>query len=342
MKKTIVSIALIGAFSSQATIYNALVSKEHHKFGSTDEYTIVKDNPPWTTLSSYCLNDIEPSDIYTGYTEDQTTDCYDEQERYVTTKKVFSDGSEEIISTDKETRDHLTSSTTQTITGTHIEESCNGILNFNPDFRNQDGNYPALVAGVQGMTIICDMTTDGGGWTKVAKVDNNISVVESSSWLSTGHFLGANSGSMAVKYFNASNPEAILFVNKAPSAAAGKDDLIVVERTNATWGWTVSNFNNNKDQTARFYDASTGSWTNLGTVSYAAHAGSPWQDMSFSFTRNNVNNGYSGEFNNRLILGPTTTVSGNNGYWLNFYGNAESDANTWAASGQGAGEVWMK
>lgn len=253
--------------------------------------------------------------------------------------KVYKDGTEEIVSTDTVSRNIVNTSTT-VINGTHVEQNCQDILAFNPVFQNQDGNYASTLNG-SGMTIICDMTRDGGGWTKVAKVGNHIGVIESSSYLSTGHFLGSNNSSMAQKYFNDTNPEAILFLNTSSNPVYGTNDMLIVERNNASWGWTPSNYNNDANQTGRFYDASTNSWENLGAVIYASHSGNPWQESTFSFTINGMTNDYTGQYANRLVLGGTFTSGTTTGYTHSFYGTSYSeDGQVWYDNGEM--EIWMK
>lgn len=342
MKKTLVAIAVLGAFTAQAE-YNIIISQENNDYQTFRNETNVSE---WTTYNTICNNDIEQSDIYAGFSEQQTTSCYDEQSRTVTQKKIYQDR-EEVISVDTEYQNTESIDTTQTISGTHVEDSCAGALSFNPAFLNQDGNYPISVNG-HGFTAICDMTTDGGGWTKVSNVPAMAKVLESSSWISTGYLLNNTGASMAMKFFNETNPEAILFKNEGDSSAYGKDDLIVVTRSGSTWNWTPGNHNSDTGQTGRFYDQSVNSWSNLGTVLYSSHRDEPWQSSPFSFAINGMLNEYSGNYESRLILGGTF-IAGNGGgdsshVWYNFYGNIYSEDpvtnGDWRTHGGGA--IWMK
>ena len=347
MKKSILSIAIIFATCVYAENYNVIISKEHNTYDIGETHTIIIEYTKWIDKNApVCNTDIEAEDIYIGRTATQTTICSQGQERISTKKKVYSGGTEIILSTEVETQTISLPDSVATITGTHVEDSCKGIIEFNPAFANQDGNYPISING-SGFTAVCDMTRDGGGWTKVARVPNKVKVLESENWLSTDYMLTL-SGSMAMKFFNATNPEAILLENTTPNSSFGGGDLIVISRISSSWNWTPGVHNNDNGQTGRFYDHSISSWSNIGTVTYASHRDEPWQSTPFSFTLNNMQNGYSGQYNDRLSLGGTF-ISGNGGYesshiWYNFWGNDYSEnpdlyGDWWI---EGSAAIWMK
>ncbi|MBM24293.1 MAG: hypothetical protein CL760_01115 [Chloroflexi bacterium] len=347
MKRSILSIVIISATCAYANNYKIIISKEHNTYDIDEAHTVVTEYTEWSDKNSpICNTDIEPEDIYIGRTATQTTTCNQEQERIATTKKVYSSGTEIILSTEVETQNISLPDSVATINGTHVEDSCKGIIDFNPAFTNQDGNYPISING-HGFTAVCDMTRDGGGWTKVARVPSTTKVIESDNWLSTGYML-TSSGSMAIKFFNATNPEAILLENTSSNSAFGGGDLIVISRSSSSWNWTPGDHNNDNGQTGRFYDHSINSWSNIGTVTYASHRDQPWQSTPFSFTINNMQNGYSGQYEDRLSLGGTF-ISGNGGsdsnhIWYSFWGNpySEDPITNGGWKTQGSGAIWMK
>jgi len=345
MKKFIVGLSVFIALNSYATDFNVIISKENNSYDVAKGYIIVTETTNWTTLSNACSETTPLENIYFGVSVNEEVLCQDYQERDKITKKVYNSGTEEILNTETESQYIETSRNTVTLVGTHQEDTCLNIQTF--DNTLPDGQYSVFIDNSE-IHVLCDMTTDGGGWTKVARINPKATlVVESDSWQSI-HNLTSYSGSHALKYLAKFNPQNILFKNTSVEPYYGGDDLIIVSRTTGAWNWTPYNYNNNNQQTARFYDASADSWNNLGNATYASHEGNPWQQASLSFTINGIQNGYRSEQDNRLILGPTfSNISSSSARWFNFYGNeASSVNNAWSMgtnSDQNAtGEVWMK
>jgi hypothetical protein len=345
MKKSILGLSVFIALSAYASDFNVIISKENNSYEVAKGYIIVTETTNWTTLSNICSETTPLENIYFGVSVNEDIVCQDYQERDKITKKVYNNGTEKILSTETESQYVDTSRNTVTLVGTHKEDNCLNIQTF--DNTLPDGQYSVFIDNSE-IHVLCDMTTDGGGWTKVARVNpKGTRVVESNSWQSI-HNLSSASGSHALKYLAKFNPQNILFKNTSVEDYYGENDLIIVSRTTGTWNWTPYTYNNNSQQTARFYDASANSWNNLGNATYASHEGEPWQSSSLSFTINGVQNGYRSEQANRLIVGPTYSSSASSfAKWFNFYGNdASSVENSWTIgtnSDQNAtGEVWMK
>lgn len=162
MKKFIlpaISIISISAFAS----YNVIVSKSQNDYNVVLGYSenVVVGN--WTDVGSpSCEYDIEENDLYYGRIANQTKTCSQEQTRATTTTKTYTDGrTEENVKHETKFTDTVT---TIDITGTHLEISCNGILNNN--YSTGNGTYPINPTGSV-INAYCDMTSDDGGWTRV-------------------------------------------------------------------------------------------------------------------------------------------------------------------------------
>lgn len=166
MKKHLLTALILGSASiAAANQYNIIISKEHNDYEKKD-LTIVRtevSNSEWFFLSeTNCSNVFDSSDFY--YDKDflQTKTCDETQERTVTTTHFYSNNSsKDVITT--ETQTVYNKQTNLTEKGTHIESSCKDILDF--DLTLDDDSYYIDHNG--GMTVDCDMNTDGGGWTKI-------------------------------------------------------------------------------------------------------------------------------------------------------------------------------
>lgn len=345
MKKNIIGLSVLLGLFAYSENYTVIINQDFNKYEITDGFSLVAEYSEWVTTSNVCTDSLDPSTIYFGLSEASEEVCNDNQERTKTVKKVYDNGFEEVISTEKEKQKIETSRTPTTIIGTHKEDSCLNIQSFNSDL--PDGQYSVFINNTE-IHVLCDMITDGGGWTKVARIyPKGTHVVESNSWQSIEN-LTNDKGSHAIKYLNEMNPQHIMFKNTSAEDAYGKDDIVIVSRTQSQWNWTASSFNNNSDQNAKFYDASSSNWTSLGAATYASHDEGMSQSAALSFTINGIQNGYRAEYGNRLILNATFIDSSHSyGYWANFYGNpASTPYNNWADDSSnlnnGTGEIWMK
>lgn len=163
MKKNILGLTAIGFVSASAASYNVIVSKETNDFIVGINYTIETTTTKWTDndINDDCVNELDTDLYYYDKEFDQTRNCTINQERTVITTKYYENGDDEVISIDVEKQ---TVPYTDTIKdyGTHLESSCKNILDNG--FSSGSDNYEVLSGGSQ-FKVVCDMTTDGGGWT---------------------------------------------------------------------------------------------------------------------------------------------------------------------------------
>lgn len=118
----------------------------------------------WTLIDSNCESDIEENDIYFERKASQNEVCKETNERTITNIKVYDNGIEEVISEEIEYQEIILSNTTKEITGTLKLSSCNEVLK--QGFSIGDGFYKANVSNLD-FDMYCDMTTQGGGWTRI-------------------------------------------------------------------------------------------------------------------------------------------------------------------------------
>lgn len=165
--KKILPITLISVYTAltSAAQYNVIISKEHNDYEKT-ALTIIKTEvheSEWTkSKEDNCSNHYASSDFYYDKSFDQIKTCDETQSKTVTTTHYYSNNtSEDIVTTEKQV---LTGKeTTFSDKGTHIESNCKDILDFDP-LLDDDSYY---IDHKGGMTVDCDMNTDGGGWTKI-------------------------------------------------------------------------------------------------------------------------------------------------------------------------------
>lgn len=162
-KKNAILIAFTPIFaiaSEYVTIIDGFdESYKQDNFTKTITYT------NWTNVGSEydCVNDIEESDVYYSKTENQNTDCKQNQTREKITTTVYESGS---VNEERETENQtITNTYNQIITGTHLEKTCKLIQNNN--YSEGTGVY-SIQPNSNIIEVYCDMDTDGGGWTMVA------------------------------------------------------------------------------------------------------------------------------------------------------------------------------
>ncbi len=138
MNKKLLLIALF-PLTAFASSYSVIISKDNNNYDS-DIYS--------STGNIVCNSSVVETDLYFGEKANQlNTNC-----------------KEEFKSTGGNTqwRDHPDYNVE--ITGSHIEDNCKNIKIF--DSSLPSGTYPVNITG-SNENVICDMTTDGGGWTLV-------------------------------------------------------------------------------------------------------------------------------------------------------------------------------
>lgn len=164
-KLTILAGAIGTALFASANTFVVLVEKNKNVDYETDfAYDDVVSYGTWSHTTE-CSNDIEASEVYYNKDVTQTTTCIEERERTVTTERVYDNGHKEVLKVETENEIVSNTDTTQTITGTHLEETCKEVLANG--YSDGDGMYHITAGGLT--EAYCDMTTNGGGWTAVWK-----------------------------------------------------------------------------------------------------------------------------------------------------------------------------
>lgn len=165
-KITLMILTLTASIYANSSSFLVVVDKDHNEY-EHDEGTLIVETSPWKDVGSEkCSVDLTEDQFYYGEAFTQTEDCDQEQERTITTYREFSNGNKTVESVTKETQT-VTETNEYDLVGTHLENTCLDILNNN--YSNGDGTYRVLFNG--GMDVYCDMTRNGGGWTRLSNYD---------------------------------------------------------------------------------------------------------------------------------------------------------------------------
>jgi hypothetical protein len=180
------------------------------------------------------------------------------------------------------------------------------------------------------------MTTDGGGWTRCAEIDEttvgNTCVNEGTSFVDQP---ALKNKSFCKLFFEQHGADNLMVHNlTAGDITNGYDDRIVVDWTNDPIA-TVGDYTNAESVSCKHINGGDAVESYYGSCAYASHGGNPWQSAAWSFTANGLSNGYSGSYDRRVFLGPTFDCSGvgSSGSWYSFAGgfNTNNDGGSWVS-----------
>lgn len=171
MKKTLLGVSIISVFGAFASQYNALVTKEHSNYKSTDKYELIEYSN-WVDIGAlHTCQNFTPldSEVYKDTLFNQEQECLQKQERNVSVYEVSSlDGTKTLINSYTENQDINKNQTVQAI-GTYLAESCLDIIDHFGD--NGDGKYSIFLPSGE-ETVYCDM--NNGGWTMLVSSGSDI------------------------------------------------------------------------------------------------------------------------------------------------------------------------
>jgi hypothetical protein len=177
MKKNLIALSLIISFSAGAANYVVVIDKENNDYVNdliTQEITYSE----WVEVSNNCVNNKELEDVYFGKTFDQESTCTKTEERTKYTKNTYSSGKEETIESTESKSESTT--TTNTVTGIHLEGSCKAALDF--DSTIQDGFLTLKLKDNNNYELYCDM--ENGGYTLISHIfdrDNRDDILNNSN-----------------------------------------------------------------------------------------------------------------------------------------------------------------
>jgi hypothetical protein len=225
-----------------------------------------------------------------------------------------------------------------------VPGDCSSILDSDPSAAS--GNYlidPDGTGAVAPFVAFCDMTTEGGGWTRcgnineVAASNANLCVVESTGYVAAS---ALTNYSFCTQFFAHRSATGLMVHNRTVGDATyGENDRVIVD-------WTadpiVPGTYDNKAVSCYRLDDDGVTVTNYASCRYATHTGTPWTSAAWSFT-NGLNNGYSGAHDLRVTLGPTYSTCTTGGTWYSFGGggNTTNDAGNWV-SGFNIGDLYLR
>jgi hypothetical protein len=225
-----------------------------------------------------------------------------------------------------------------------IPGDCSTILDRDPAAAS--GNYlidPDGVGAVAPFIAYCDMTTQGGGWTRCGNINEVVAanaalcVAESTSYVAASALVNY---SFCTRFFAHRSATGLMLHNRTVGDANyGENDRVIID-------WTadpiVPGTYNNKAVSCYLLDDNGVTITNYTQCRYATHVSTPWTSAAWSFT-NGLNNGYSGFHNFRVILGPTYSSCTTGGHWYSFGGgtNSANDAGNWFA-GSNIGDLYLR
>lgn len=165
-KKTLLALSVGITTQAFASGYVVVVGSEDVNYEVGEGYTESVSYTVWISdpyNAATCSFDKEASDVYYGESFSKTEECNTPEIRTKTITRTYISGK---VETTEEIENRITTTSQVTSdTGTHLESSCNDILNNG--YSKGDGTYFIKPSSNSEFNVVCDMTTDGGGWTQI-------------------------------------------------------------------------------------------------------------------------------------------------------------------------------